>query len=128
MLSHITIGITDLDRSIRFYQPLLHALGLVPKFADKNWAAWKHPSADRPLFVITMPFDGKPATPGNGQMFALLAATRAVVNECHKLALNQGGTDAGKPGLRPDYHPNYYGAYVRDPDGNKLCICCHQPE
>jgi catechol 2,3-dioxygenase-like lactoylglutathione lyase family enzyme len=128
MLSHTTLGVTDIRRSRAFYVPLLKALGLVPKFSGEKWSGWKHPAADRPLFIITCPFDGGPATAGNGQMIAFLASSRALVDQCHSLAIGHGGTDEGKPGLRPEYHPDYYGAYFRDPDGNKLCVCCHQRE
>jgi predicted lactoylglutathione lyase len=61
-------------------------------------------------------------------MIALLASSRALVDRCHALALELGGIDEGRPGLRPAYHPNHYGAYFRDPDGNKLCICRHEPK
>ena len=69
----------------------------------------------------------QPATPGNGQMIALLAPSREIVNRCHALAMVHGGSCEGPPGLRPHYHPDYFGAYMRDPDGNKLCVCCHEP-
>lgn len=130
MLSHIHIGIADYDRALPFYTALLAELGLERKFAerDKGWAGWMTPGVARPLFLIGRPFDGGPASAGNGQMIALLAPTRGVVDRCHALALAEGGTDEGPPGLRPHYHANYYGAYFRDPDGNKLCVCCHQPE
>ncbi len=127
MYSHTTIGVADIGRAHRFYEPLLGRLGLVVKFADEDWAGWKHPDADRPLFIVMRPFDGGVASAGNGQMIAFLAANRALVDACHALALSLGGTDEGGPALRPHYHPDYYGAYVRDPDGNKLCICCHAP-
>jgi lactoylglutathione lyase len=58
-------------------------------------------------------------------MTALLAPDRATVDRCHRLALANGGVDEGAPGLRPEYHVNYWGAYFRDPDGNKLCVVCH---
>jgi hypothetical protein len=60
-------------------------------------------------------------------MTALLAPTRASVNACHAAALIHGGICEGAPGLRPHYHPNYYGAYFRDPEGNKLGVSCHDP-
>ena len=60
-------------------------------------------------------------------MAAFLATDRPTVERVHALALQLGGTDEGAPGLRPHYHANYYGAYFRDPDGNKLCVCCHDP-
>ncbi len=128
MLSHTTIGVSNVEAARRFYDPLLKQLGLVPIFAEENWAGWKTPDAARPLFIVTRPFDGEPASPGNGQMIALLAATRSLVDACHALALLHGGSDAGRPGARPQYHANYYGAYFRDPDGNKLCVCCHDDE
>ena len=130
MLSHIHIGIADYDRALAFYSALLSELGLQLRFAerDKGWAGWQSPGVARPLFLIGRPFDGRPADAGNGQMIALLAPDRATVDRCHALALSLGGRDEGAPGLRPHYHADYYGAYFRDPDGNKLCVCCHQPE
>lgn len=130
MLSHIHIGIADYDRALAFYTALLGELGLQRRFAerDKGWAGWQTPGVARPLFLIGRPFDGRPADAGNGQMIALIAPDRATVDRCHALALSLGGRDEGAPGLRPHYHADYYGAYFRDPDGNKLCVCCHQPE
>ncbi|MEH3108115.1 MAG: VOC family protein [Sphingomonas fennica] len=125
MYSHMTVGVADVDRACRFYAPLLARLGLTMKFADADWAGWKHPAADRPLFIVTRPFDGAAPSAGNGQMVAFQAGDRATVDEWHALAIGLGGTGEGPPALRPHYHPDYYGAYVRDPDGNKLCICCH---
>mgnify|MGYP003352959615 CR=1 FL=1 len=129
MLSHIYIGINDFPRAHAFYAPLAELLGLVPKFhdPDRGWAGWKMPTAERPLFVVGRPFDGKRAAPGNGHMIALLAESREVVDRFHAVALAQGGTCEGAPGPRPQYHADYYGAYVRDPEGNKLAIACHKP-
>jgi catechol 2,3-dioxygenase-like lactoylglutathione lyase family enzyme len=126
MLSHTTLGVTEVRAAQRFYAPLLEALGLTVKFADDTWAVWKHPAADRPLFIITTPFNSEAPSAGNGQMVAFLASSRSLVEECYSLALEHGGTSEGAPGLRPEYHPNYYGAYFRDPYGNKLCVCCHE--
>jgi catechol 2,3-dioxygenase-like lactoylglutathione lyase family enzyme len=130
MISHIHVGIGDFDRALAFYTALTTPLGPVLKFCEpeKGWAAWKAKDADRPLFIIGKSYDGGAAAPGNGQMIALLAPSRKAVAECHAMALAMGGTCEGLPGLRPQYHPNYYGAYFRDPDGNKLCVCCHDPE
>jgi catechol 2,3-dioxygenase-like lactoylglutathione lyase family enzyme len=127
MISHVFIGITDFERALAFYSPLMAELGLVRKFADpdKHWAGWMAPDKPRPLFVIGRPFDGAPHDAGNGQMTALLAASRAQVDQAHAAALAHGARCEGAPGLRPHYHPNFYGAYLRDPDGNKLCVCCH---
>ncbi|MDH7640415.1 VOC family protein [Sphingomonas oryzagri] len=128
MLSHTTIGIPDVQAARRFYDPLLDQLGLALKFSEEQWAGWKSPDADRPLFIIARPFDGAAPTRGNGQMIAFLATSRLQVDACHDLAMRNGGTDEGRPGLRPDYHEQYYGAYFRDPFGNKLCVCCHNPD
>ena len=129
MFSHIYIGITAFDRAFGFYSALTAELGLRLKFsdADKPWAAWMQADAPRPLLVIGAAFDGQAATPGNGQMVALLAASRATVDRTYATALANGGSCEGPPGLRPHYHAHYYGAYFRDPDGNKLCVCCHDP-
>lgn len=130
MYSHIFIGINDFTQAAAFYDQITNALGLTPRFndPDKQWAAWTRDDGFRPLLVIGRPFDGNPATPGNGQMTAFQAETRAMVDACHQLALAHGGTSEGAPGLRPHYHPNYYGAYFRDPEGNKLCVVCDAPE
>lgn len=130
MISHVHIGIGDFDRAFAFYSAILPVLGLELKFSepDKGWAGWMMPTAARPLFLIGLPFDRQAASPGNGQMVALLAPSRAAVDRCHALALDRGAMSEGAPGPRPHYHADYYGAYFRDPDGNKLCVCCHQPE
>jgi catechol 2,3-dioxygenase-like lactoylglutathione lyase family enzyme len=127
MISHVVIGITDFERAMRFYAPLMEALGLKIRLTDPAtpWTVWVSPQAPRPLFIIRRPLDGEPASAGNGQMTALMAPDRDTVNRCHALALQHGGTDEGRPGLRPHYHPDYWGAYFRDPDGNKLCVVCH---
>lgn len=130
MISHVYVGIGDFDRALGFYTPLMAALGHVLKFSEpqNSWAGWKAIDSDRPLFLIGVPYDGQAPSPGNGQMVALLAPDRRTVDACHAVAIAEGGACEGRPGLRPHYHPNYYGAYFRDPDGNKLCICCHHPE
>lgn len=129
MLSHVFIGVTDFERAFAFYAPLMATLGQPLRFRDDNrpWAGWMPADAPRPLLLIGAPHDGTPARVGNGAMTALLARDRATVDAAHVAALAHGGTCEGPPGLRPEYHAHYYGAYFRDPDGNKLCVCCHDP-
>lgn len=128
MISHVFIGINDLPRCHPFYTAVLTALGWVPRFRDdmRPWAGWQMPGQAQPLFLIGAPENGQPATPGNGQMVALLAQDRATVDICHSKGLTAGGECAGAPGLRPQYHAAYYGAYLRDPEGNKIAIACHK--
>jgi catechol 2,3-dioxygenase-like lactoylglutathione lyase family enzyme len=130
MLSHVHVGITEFGRSYRFYSAVLKVLDLEVKFCEPelSWAGWMAPGKARPLFLIGRPFDRQPADPGNGHMTAFLAASRDAVDRCHAVAIENGGRCEGPPGLRPQYHANYYGAYFRDPDGNKICVCCHAPD
>ncbi|HVE53806.1 MAG TPA: VOC family protein [Ramlibacter sp.] len=127
MFSHIFIGVGDFDRALAFYNPLMSALGTEARFCDRTrpWAGWQDSPGPRPLFLIGRPYDQLAPAPGNGQMVAFLAADRAVVDKAYAVALASGGTSEGAPGLRPEYHAHYYGAYFRDPDGNKLCVACH---
>ena len=130
MLSHCFIGVNDFPRCFAFYSAIMAVLGHELKFSesDRPWAGWQWPGHPRPLFVIAAPHDGRPATPGNGQMVALLAQSRVQVDAAHAAGLAAGGTDDGAPGLRPQYHADFYGAYLRDPDGTKIGLACHVPE
>ena len=105
----------------------MDALGIAARFCDpaRPWAGWQVPGQARPLFLIGATQDSHAHAPGNGQMTALLAPDRATVARAHALALAHGGRCAGAPGPRPAYHADYYGAYFHDPDGNKLCVVCH---
>ncbi|MFG6460582.1 VOC family protein [Roseateles sp. DXS20W] len=128
MFSHVFVATNDFERALAFYRPLMALLGVAERFCDPSrpWAGWQSTPGPRPLLVLGRPFDGGPHAPGNGQMVALLAASRALVDQAHATALACGGTCEGPPGLRPQYHAHYYGAYFRDPDGNKLCVACHE--
>jgi len=128
LFSHVFLGTRDFERALAFYRPLMALLGVAERFCEpeKPWAGWQSSPGPRPLFLLGKPFDGEEHVPGNGQMVALLAADRAQVDQAHALALAHGGRCEGAPGLRPQYHSNYYGAYFRDPDGNKLCVACHE--
>jgi catechol 2,3-dioxygenase-like lactoylglutathione lyase family enzyme len=129
MLSHVFIGVDDFDRALAFYRALMPVLGIRERFCDPQqpWAGWQSQPQPRPLLLIGKPYDGQPHEAGNGQMVALLAADRGSVDRAHAVALAHGGRCEGPPGLRPQYHAHYYGAYFRDTEGNKLCVACHEP-
>ncbi len=125
MFSHVTIGSNDIAKSKDFYDDVLRALGLV-RHADYPEAFGYGPPGGRPQLWIVRPLDKKQATVGNGITVGLEAGTRAAVDVAYAAAIKAGGKDEGAPGLRTHYHPNYYGAYVRDLDGTNVCIVCHK--
>jgi len=130
VFSHISVGVTDFNRALAFYNPVMAALGIKPRFCEpeRPWAGWQSSPDPRPLFLIGTPYNEESHDPGNGQMVAFLAKSRAAVDNVYAVALANGGSSEGAPGLRPEYHEHYYGAYFRDPDGNKLCVACHLPQ
>ena len=122
MFLYITLGSNDLDRARRFYGPVMASLGLDLILENASEFGFGPKGAEDPMLYVVRPFDGRPATVGNGSMPALVAETRAAVDAFHAAALAHGGSDEGKPGLR--YAENFYSCYVRDPDGNKLSAVC----
>ena len=127
MYSHTSVGANDLARSRAFYDAVLAPLGLEPRYEFGEAVGYTR-SGEHAQFWVMRPFDGGKAVPGNGSMVAFVATARAQVDACHAAAMAQGGADEGEPGLRPHYHPDYYGAYFRDPDGNKICVVSHHAE
>lgn len=125
MFSHIMVGVADIERALTFYEPLMAILGRPIRFREKAWVGWQTSEDDQTLFLICLPYDGGPASVGNGSMTALLAADRPTVDAAYAAAMAAGGVSEGEPGPRPHYHDRYYGAYFRDLDGNKLCVVCH---
>ncbi|MBT4522983.1 MAG: VOC family protein [Halieaceae bacterium] len=123
MFSHVTIGSNDANKAAEFYDAVLGTLGIPCLFNVEGAVAYGE--ATGPKTFILKPFDGGSPAPGNGGHVAYLAETRTQVDAFYAAALDHGGTDEGPPGLRPHYHPNYYGAYVRDPEGNKIQAVCH---
>ena len=117
MFSHVSFGTNDAERAAAFYDPVLAVLGVGP---GKRRGGSVDYSAAAIGFSLEQPVDGKPASVGNGVHIAFLAECRSMVDDFHRTALAHGGTDAGAPGLRPKYDAHYYGAFVRDPDGNKI--------
>ena len=127
MFSHFTLGANDLKRSRRFYDAVMSSLGqtLIQAAPEEGYLMYGPPDQGYPHLFICSPFDGLPATWSNGFHIAFNAADTAMVDRFHATALAEGGYDEGAPGLRPHYAADYYGAYVRDPDGNKLQTVCY---
>lgn len=126
MINHITVGVSDLDRAGAFYDALLMPLGFVRRAVKHDGGpaslCWYMPGTPFPRFYAYLPFDGRPSSSGNGSMVAFRAPSPDVVELAYAQAMAEGGVDEGPPGLRPHYTPDYFGAYVRDPDGNKLHV------
>jgi catechol 2,3-dioxygenase-like lactoylglutathione lyase family enzyme len=116
---YLTLGTSNLARAARFYDAALAPLGLIRRATEDTELGYGLPDDRRTRLWITLPFDGRAATHGNGTMPAFVAPSQQAVDAFHKAALATGGTDEGAPGLRP-YGPGFYAAYIRDPDGNKL--------
>lgn len=117
MLHHVSVGTNDLGRARAFYDPIMTLLGMRLILSDER--SLNYGTGDI-LFSIETPVDGRPASPGNGVHVAFPARDRGMARDFHRTALAHGGTDDGAPGLRIEYDANYYGAFVRDPDGNKM--------
>ncbi|MFC4351579.1 VOC family protein [Fodinicurvata halophila] len=126
MFSHVTLGTQDLERAGKFYDGLLGPIGLQRQDSEPDGgpdaACWGHPGTSLSVFYAHIPFDGKPATVGNGCMVAFSAPSPEAVDAAYQAGLNAGGRDEGPPGPRPHYGEGYYGAYLRDPDGNKVHV------
>jgi len=125
ILSHITLGVRDLARATAFYDAVMGELGITRGKSGEGFAGWG--SGHEGGFFVMLPINGQPASVGNGVSVSFLAPSRGAVDRFHAKALGLGATDEGKPGLRPNYHADYYAAYVRDPDGNKVAAVCHTP-
>ncbi len=130
MFSHVFTSVTDFERALTFYIAVMDALGLEQRICDheRPWAGWHSAQRERPFVVICQPHNQLPHHPRNGQMVAFSAATRAIVRAVYTAALDHGCRREGPPGLPLQYHPNYYVAYFRDLDDNKLAVPCHADE
>jgi catechol 2,3-dioxygenase-like lactoylglutathione lyase family enzyme len=126
MFSHVTVGTTDLHAAAEFYDAILLPLGLIRRQVTPDGgpaaACWISPNHLLPRFYVYMPFNRKAATAGNGSMTAFLAPSKAAVDHAYSAGISAGGRDDGAPGERTRYGVGYYGAYIRDPDGNKVHI------
>ena len=121
MIGYVTLGTNDLDRAARFYDALLAEIGAKRMMATERFVVW-FTGPDKAALGLFKPFDGQPATVGNGVMVALQVDSAAKVDALYKRALELGATDEGASG--PRGIPGFYAGYFRDPDGNKLNFYC----
>lgn len=119
MIGYATIGTNDLEKATKFYDAVLAPLGGKRTFANGDRMQFYGSSATPGMIAVSKPYDEQPATVGNGSMFGLPAASKEQVDEAYAAAMAAGGVCDGPPGQRL---PTFYGAYFRDPDGNKVCV------
>ena len=122
MISYVTIGALDAAASVAFYDAVLGAVGYTRTFFDAGWAGYSPGGGSKQMVYLCPPFDGQPARAGNGIMIGFSAETRGAVDAAHAAAMASGGADEGAPGPRPPESATTYGAYMRDPTGNKLAV------
>ena len=123
MIGFSMVGTNDMPRARSFYNPLMQLLGASMNEAwSTDTRVWYMTSPNAPMMVVTKPFDGQAATPGNGTMVALVASSQQDVAAVHAKAVALGGTDEGGPGYRSKDPGDLYRAYFRDFDGNKLMV------
>jgi catechol 2,3-dioxygenase-like lactoylglutathione lyase family enzyme len=120
MLGYVTIGTRDLPRAVKFYEAIAQEMETPRLMEFETFIAWQKPDGP-PGLAVTLPYDKKPASVGNGMMVALRAKNPEQVKRLYDLALSMGGTDEGPPG---DRGGGFYAAYFRDLDGNKLNAFC----
>jgi catechol 2,3-dioxygenase-like lactoylglutathione lyase family enzyme len=124
MIGYVTLGTNDIQRAAAFYDGLLGVIGAGRFMESDNFIAWAV-APDKPSLGVIKPYDGKPATAGNGTMISLTVDSNAKVDAVHRKAMELGGKDEGAPGPRGT--AGFYAAYFRDLDGNKLnCFCWTQ--
>jgi catechol 2,3-dioxygenase-like lactoylglutathione lyase family enzyme len=131
MIAYVTVGADDMAQAERFYSAFLLALGYeVEKYhSDLSYILPTVPGQAlvQPDFYVKAPFDGQPATSGNGVMVAFQAPSQKHVRALHAAALAAGGSDEGQPGFRNAYGNNFYVGYLRDPQGNKIALFSNDP-
>jgi catechol 2,3-dioxygenase-like lactoylglutathione lyase family enzyme len=127
MIGYVTLGTNDLEKARGFYDQLMPEFGAKALSIQPN-RSFYGTGFDKPFLAITLPFDGEPATAGNGTMVALPVATRADVDRIHAKALELGAKDEGAPGFRSDPANGLYFSYFRDLDGNKFTVFKIGPE
>ncbi|MBP6854124.1 MAG: VOC family protein [Rhodoferax sp.] len=126
MFSHVMVGVNDLEVSRKFYDALLGTLGIGPGVANKNRYFYRSPTG---TFAITTPINGQPATPGNGSTLGFTVQSAEQGDAFHAAGVANGGTTCeDPPGLREGPAGKLYLAYLRDPDGNKICALHRIPK
>ena len=132
MVAYLSVGASDIARAKRFYTAFLPALGYGLEESGEGLSfALIQTSPDCPAlpeFYVKPPFDGRPASAGNGSMVAFEASNQAQVRALHAAALAAGGTDERAPGFRAAYGPRFYVGYLRDPQGNKIVLFSSNPD
>ena len=124
MIGYVTLGTNDLQRAAAFYDALLAEIGAGRFMESERLIAWAV-APDKPALGVCIPYDGNPATAGNGTMVALVVDSNEKVDAVYRKAISLGAKDEGAPG--PRGMPGFYAGYFRDPDGNKLnCYCLTQ--
>jgi catechol 2,3-dioxygenase-like lactoylglutathione lyase family enzyme len=122
MLDHVTIGVSDIGQSKKFYDQALHPLGIARLYGDgERFAGY----GVKPKAFFWIGLRGIPQT---GAHIAFAAPDRATVDRFYQEAIAAGGRDNGQPGIRPNYHADYYGAFVLDPDGHNIEAVCRAPQ
>lgn len=121
MIGYVTIGALDVEKAMPFYDAVLGAIGYERQFFDGGWAGYGLQGQDADTFICP-PFDGQAARGGNGIMIAFKGPSKEAVQAAHAAALANGGLDEGAPGPRPADSTSFYGAYMRDPTGNKIAV------
>jgi catechol 2,3-dioxygenase-like lactoylglutathione lyase family enzyme len=131
MISYITVGANDIRRATQFYSAFLPELGyeleVVPEGLSCVLPGRDGQPGTSPDFYVKPPFDGQPATAGNGSMTAFQASSQQQVRDLHAAALAAGGRDEGQPGFRADYGAHFFVGYLRDPHGNKVALFSSDP-
>ena len=128
IFDHVSVGVGNIDRAMLFYRPTLASLGL-EVVMDKGFAVAFGNGSGRQWLWVSEPIDKqRNVIANNGAHIAMLAESRAAVRAFYETALANGGRGDGVPGLRPEYMPSYYGAFVLDADGNKIEAVCRKDD
>lgn len=126
MFSHVMIGTNNLDRAKAFYDAVLGTLGIAPGMVDRHRVFWRTPTG---VFSVSLPIDGKPATVGNGSTIGFACTSGEQAKAWHEAGVANGGTSCeDPPGIREGAAGQLYLAYLRDPDGNKICALHRVPK